>query len=74
MSYFNKVRNRLAGSPLARDEAGLSTVEYVIILVLIAAIGIGTWKSFGNTVKTGLQNASDEFDSEVTGADIGTEQ
>jgi len=62
-SYIEKARARLYGSKLARDEAGLSTVEYVIILVLIAAIAIGTWQTFGNKVKTGLVNASTEFDS-----------
>jgi Flp pilus assembly pilin Flp len=66
MSYLQKVRARLHGYTLIRDEAGLSTVEYVIILVLIAAIAIGTWKQFGEKVKTGLSNASDTFDTNVT--------
>jgi len=67
MSYLQKARARLHGCTLIRDEAGLSTVEYVIILVLIAAIAIGTWKNFGEKVKSGLSNASTEFDS-VTSA------
>jgi len=66
MSYLQKARARLQGSSLVRDEAGLSTVEYVIILVLIAAIAIGTWQTFGTRVKSGLENASNEFDSNVT--------
>jgi Flp pilus assembly pilin Flp len=69
MSYLKKARDRLYGYTLVRDEAGLSTVEYVIILVLIAAIAIGTWKQFGERVKTGLTNASDSFDTNVTQAD-----
>ncbi len=35
---------------LARDTEGLSTVEYVIILMLIAVVGIVAWRTFGNTV------------------------
>jgi|JI102314A1RNA_FD_contig_31_2875454_length_775_multi_5_in_0_out_0_2 Flp pilus assembly pilin Flp len=37
---------------LARDEEGLSTVEYVILLFLIAIIGIAAWKKFGNSVSS----------------------
>jgi Flp pilus assembly pilin Flp len=66
MSYLEKARARLNGSTLVRDEAGLSTVEYVIILVLIAAIAIGTWQTFGKTVKSGLDKASKNFDTNVT--------
>jgi len=33
-----------------RDEDGLSTVEYIIILVLIAVIAIASWKQFGESV------------------------
>jgi Flp pilus assembly pilin Flp len=74
LSYLEKARARLQGSRLARDEAGLSTVEYVIILVLIAAIAIGTWQTFGGRVKTGLENASNNFDTNVTNAKMDDEQ
>ena len=70
MSYLAKARARLHGSSLVRDEAGLSTVEYVIILVLVAAIAIGTWKTFGQTVTSGLTNASNKFNSDVTKQDL----
>ena len=69
MSYLEKARARLYGSSLVRNEAGLSTVEYVIILVLIAAIAIGTWQTFGNKVKTGLEKATSNFDTNVTNAE-----
>jgi len=42
---------------LSRDVQGLSTVEYVILLVLIAAIAVGTWRVFGNTVRCALIRA-----------------
>ncbi len=47
---MNKIRNIMARLQIARDERGLSTVEYVIILVLVAVAAIGTWQSFGKTV------------------------
>ena len=43
-------------SRLLRDSRGLSTVEYVIILMLVAIVGIVTWQTFGETIaaKTGI--------------------
>ena len=35
---------------LKKDEQGLSTVEYIIILILIAVAGIALWQSFGSAV------------------------
>jgi Flp pilus assembly pilin Flp len=35
---------------LVKDRRGLSTVEYVIILALIAVAAIATWRSFGNAI------------------------
>lgn len=35
---------------LIKDIDGLSTIEYVIILILIAVVGITAWRTFGNTV------------------------
>ena len=43
---------------LLSDERGLTTVEYIIILCLIAVVGFAIWKKFGETVK-----------NKVTGAD-----
>jgi Flp pilus assembly pilin Flp len=45
---------------LVRDEEGLSTVEYVIILFLIAIIGIVAWRNFGSSVKGKVENATTE--------------
>jgi Flp pilus assembly pilin Flp len=44
-----KKSQKLAG--LLRDERGLTTVEYIIILCLIAVVGFAIWKKFGDTVK-----------------------
>lgn len=46
--------NQLA---LFTDEEGLTTIEYVIILVLIAAAAVITWQQFGATILAKL-NAS----------------
>jgi len=41
-----------------KDDRGLSTVEYVIILVLIAVSAIGIWKTFGETIVTKITNSN----------------
>jgi Flp pilus assembly pilin Flp len=60
--------SRRRGAQLVRDERGLSTIEYVIILVLVAAIAIGTWSVFGHSVKCALGIANDTI-----GAGIGVD-
>jgi len=45
---------------LARQR-GVSTVEYVVLLVLIAAIALAAWRLFGETVQKGLSRASDQL-------------
>ncbi|QQR91290.1 MAG: Flp family type IVb pilin [Myxococcales bacterium] len=42
---------------LIRDERGMTTVEYIIVLSLIAVVGFGVWKKFGTTVKSKVQAA-----------------
>lgn len=59
---------RRGGWQLVADERGLSTIEYVIILVLVAAIAIGTWSAFGHSVKCALGIANDTI-----GAGIGVD-
>lgn len=66
MTSLAKIRTRFAHlKTLARDDRGLSTVEYVIVLVLIAAVAMGAWQSFGGMVKGKLENATDGFDDTV---------
>ncbi len=71
-SVIARVMSRVAqarGSSLARDERGLSTVEYVILLALIAAVAIGTWSDFGEKVHNAIIGSSDEFDVVVTASE-----
>jgi Flp pilus assembly pilin Flp len=58
-----KLKNLL--KKLREDERGLSTVEYVVLLVLIVAIAVALWNVFGNLLVTKLSAAATEFDQEV---------
>ena len=42
---------------LARDEKGLTTVEYIIVLGLIAVLGISAWEEFGERLETEVNEA-----------------
>ncbi|MFO0609889.1 MAG: hypothetical protein U0324_42415 [Polyangiales bacterium] len=45
---------------LRRNTEGLSTVEYVILLMLIAVVGIVAWRTFGNTVVSKINNGNSQ--------------
>ncbi|HEY8430244.1 MAG TPA: hypothetical protein VIL20_17805 [Sandaracinaceae bacterium] len=51
-----KKSQKLTG--LLRDERGLTTVEYIIILCLIAVVGFAIWRQFGQTVKEKVGGAN----------------
>ena len=44
-----------------RLQRGLSTVEYVLILVLVAAVSIVAWRSFGDSVRRALGAADQKL-------------
>jgi Flp pilus assembly pilin Flp len=48
-----------ASATLLSDEKGLSTVEYVVVLVLVVALAIGSWSMFGHQVRCALGRAND---------------
>jgi Flp pilus assembly pilin Flp len=64
-NLMNRVREGCGKHSLARDERGLSTVEYVIILVLVAAAAIGLWMSFGKVLRDKITAATDELRDNV---------
>ena len=43
---------------LYKDETGLSTVEYALLLVLIAIAGVTAWKTLGSSVSTKVGNVT----------------
>jgi Flp pilus assembly pilin Flp len=49
---------------LAVDQRGLTTVEYIIVLGLIAVVGIAAWQKFGETL-TGEVEAADGYIADV---------
>lgn len=53
---------------IARDERGLTTVEYAIVLCLIAAVAVGAWSQFGGRVHDNLQKADDKIDKPLKAA------
>jgi Flp pilus assembly pilin Flp len=75
MQRIIKQMRRFTAAPrsLAADERGLSTVEYVIILVLIAVLCIGVWKAFGETVQAKIQGANTRMTDDVVVAPGSTE-
>jgi Flp pilus assembly pilin Flp len=45
---------------IRKDTRGLSTVEYVILLILIAVVGIAAWRTFGNTVVSKINQGNSQ--------------
>jgi Flp pilus assembly pilin Flp len=58
---MNRFRRIVGKTSLVKDDRGLSTVEYVIILVLIASAAVGVWKTFGATIKTKINDSNAEI-------------
>lgn len=50
---------------LRRDERGLTTVEYAIVLCLIAALAVASWKAFGEMVEGKLTESTDHIDNSL---------
>ena len=48
---------------LLNETEGLSTVEYVILLVLIAVVGIAAWRTFGSTVVSKVNGGNSTISS-----------
>lgn len=56
--------NRIENTDLWKDQRGLTTVEYIIVLGLIAIVGIAAWQQFGETL-TGEIEAADGYMADV---------
>jgi Flp pilus assembly pilin Flp len=55
------LKSKLEKKSLVKDEEGLSTVEYIIILILIAVIAIVAWQAFGSAVKSKVEGSTDNI-------------
>jgi Flp pilus assembly pilin Flp len=55
-------KSKPAKRSLLRDNRGLTTVEYIIILCLIAVVGFGVWKKFGEKVKEKVGGSTEQVD------------
>ncbi|MFW5875979.1 MAG: Flp family type IVb pilin [Myxococcota bacterium] len=53
---------------LIRDKQGLSTVEYVIILGLIAIVAIAAWRTLGENVEGVVNDANTELEGISAGS------
>jgi len=56
MKHWIDLKTRI--EELRKDQAGLSTVEYIIILILIAVVAIALWQQFGAAVTARIQEGT----------------
>jgi Flp pilus assembly pilin Flp len=50
---------------LWQDEAGISSVEYALLVALIAGVSIGAWTALGGALRTTLTTVSAGFATPV---------
>ena len=50
---------------IVKRQRGVSSVEYIIILVLVALTGIAVFKIFGKEVKTKMTTANNTMQNDV---------
>ncbi len=50
----------------ARKARGVSSVEYIIVLVLVVLTGVAVFKLFGTTIKAKMNSANTMFQNDVT--------
>jgi Flp pilus assembly pilin Flp len=48
-------------SDLYRDEGGLTTVEYALLLALLVVAAIGVWTGFGTKLKVQVSKSNNAF-------------
>jgi len=48
---------------LWRDEEGLTTVEYALMLALLVVAAVAVWTSFGARVRTSITQSTTAFDT-----------
>jgi len=61
---MQRIRNFFA--TLDRDQRGLTTVEYAIVLCVIIAVAVGTWQEFGTKIHDSLTRSSEDIGTAIT--------
>ena len=51
---------------LWKDEEGLTTVEYALLLALVVVAGIAAWQGLGSTVENAVNDSSTTIESAAT--------
>jgi Flp pilus assembly pilin Flp len=59
---------RTLGRRLLGDARGLTTVEYTIVLCLIAALCVGVWKGFGEELEGYITTSKSKLNDNITPA------
>jgi Flp pilus assembly pilin Flp len=60
-NIMNRIRRAFGKGALVTDQRGLSSVEYVVLLVLVVAAAIGLWVKFGGQVTQKLGDVNSEM-------------
>ncbi|HEX4477072.1 MAG TPA: Flp family type IVb pilin [Polyangiaceae bacterium] len=55
-----------------RDTRGITTVEYAIVLALVAIAGVAIWQKFGTTLVTAVGNSNTSMNNVVMPATTAT--
>ena len=67
MTHPNPIqKSSQAENRLLKNQKGVSTVEYIIVLVLIAVACIAMWSKFGKTVHAKIQTSEKGVTEMVT--------
>lgn len=61
------ILKRLSWRRFLSDSRGLTTVEYVIVLAMIAVMSVGLWKTFGSNIKSYLSGSTSTIDAQMSG-------
>ena len=58
---------------LAKDQRGLSTMEYAVLFVIIVIGAIALWTNLGSSLATQVSTGTDTFNGELDTAQEGFE-
>jgi Flp pilus assembly pilin Flp len=63
--FIKKSLRAPAPVSLFRDDRGLTTVEYVILLVLVAVMSVLGWNHLGNKIKDRVDRSNQSIETNV---------